>query len=33
MGGATLQQRVNTRTLSFAFALLLVGIAIRMLLQ
>jgi uncharacterized protein len=33
MGGATLQQRVNTRTLSFGFALLLVGIAIRMLLQ
>jgi len=33
LGGAALQQRVNTRTLSFAFALLLVGIAIRMLLQ
>lgn len=33
LGGASLQQRVNTRTLSFGFALLLVGIAIRMLLQ
>jgi len=33
VGGATLQQRVNTRTLSFGFALLLLGIAIRMFLQ
>lgn len=33
VGGATLHQRVDTRTLSFGFALLLVGIAIRMLLQ
>jgi uncharacterized protein len=33
LGGAALQQRVNTRTLSFGFALLLVGIAIRMLVQ
>jgi uncharacterized membrane protein YfcA len=32
-GGATLQQRVPVRTLSFLFAALLVGIAIRMLLQ
>jgi uncharacterized membrane protein YfcA len=31
--GATLQQRVPVRTLSFLFAALLVGIAIRMLLQ
>ena len=33
VGGATLQQRVPVRTLSFLFAALLVGIAIRMLLQ
>jgi hypothetical protein len=33
LGGASLQQRVHTRTLSYAFALLLVGIAVRMLLQ
>ena len=32
-GGATLQQRVPVRTLSFLFAALLVGIAVRMLLQ
>ena len=32
-GGATLQQRVHVRTLSFLFAALLVGIAIRMLVQ
>src|SRR3954468_16621933 len=32
-GGATLQQRVPVRTLSFLFAALLVAIAIRMLLQ
>jgi uncharacterized membrane protein YfcA len=32
-GGATLQQRLPVRTLSFLFALLLVGIAVRMLLQ
>ncbi len=32
-GGASLQQRVPTRTLSFLFALLLVGIAIRMFVQ
>jgi uncharacterized membrane protein YfcA len=32
-GGATLQQRVPVRTLSLLFAALLVGIAIRMLLQ
>jgi uncharacterized protein len=32
-GGAALQQRLPVRTLSFAFAALLVGIAIRMLLQ
>jgi uncharacterized membrane protein YfcA len=31
--GTTLQQRVPVRRLSYAFALLLVGIAIRMLLQ
>jgi len=33
IGGAALQQRVPVRTLSFLFAALLVGIAIRMLLQ
>lgn len=33
MGGATVQQRVPVRTLSFLFAALLVAIAIRMLLQ
>ena len=33
VGGATLQQRVPVRTLSFLFAGLLVAIAIRMLLQ
>jgi uncharacterized protein len=33
LGGASLQQRIQTRTLSYAFALLLVGIAVRMLLQ
>jgi uncharacterized protein len=32
-GGATLQQRLPVRTLSFGFAALLVAIAIRMLLQ
>ena len=32
-GGASLQQRLPVRTLSFLFAALLVGIAIRMLLQ
>jgi uncharacterized protein len=32
-GGATLQQRLPVRTLSFLFAALLVGIAIRMLVQ
>jgi uncharacterized protein len=32
-GGAALQQRVHTRTLSLAFSLVLVGIAIRMLVQ
>jgi uncharacterized protein len=32
-GGATLQQRVPVRTLSFLFAALLAAIAIRMLLQ
>jgi uncharacterized membrane protein YfcA len=32
-GGATLQQRVDVRTLSFLFAALLVAIAIRMLVQ
>jgi uncharacterized membrane protein YfcA len=32
-GGATLQQRVPVRTLSFLFAAVLVAIAIRMLLQ
>jgi uncharacterized membrane protein YfcA len=32
-GGATLQQRVPVRTLSFLFAALLVAIAVRMLLQ
>jgi uncharacterized membrane protein YfcA len=31
--GATLQQRLPVRTLSFLFAALLVGIAIRMLVQ
>jgi len=31
--GATLQQRVHVHRLSYAFALLLVGIAIRMLVQ
>ena len=33
IGGTALQQRLHTRTLSFLFAALLVGIAIRMLLQ
>lgn len=33
VGGATLQQRVPVRTLSYLFALVLVAIAIRMLLQ
>jgi uncharacterized membrane protein YfcA len=33
LGGATLQQRVPVRTLSFLFAGLLVAIAVRMLLQ
>jgi uncharacterized membrane protein YfcA len=33
VGGATLQQRVPVRTLSFLFAALLLAIAIRMLLQ
>ena len=33
IAGTSLQHRVNTRTLSFAFSLVLVGIAIRMLLQ
>jgi len=33
VGGATLQQRVPVRTLSFLFAALLVAIAIRMLVQ
>ena len=33
LGGATLQQRLPVRTLSFLFAALLVGIAIRMLVQ
>ena len=33
VGGAALQQRVPVRTLSLLFAALLVGIAIRMLLQ
>jgi uncharacterized membrane protein YfcA len=33
LGGATLQQRLPLRTLSFLFAALLVGIAIRMLTQ
>jgi uncharacterized protein len=33
VGGTALQQRVPVRTLSFLFAALLVGIAIRMLLQ
>lgn len=32
-GGATLQQRLPVRTLSLLFAALLVGIAVRMLLQ
>jgi uncharacterized protein len=32
-GGAALQQRVPVRTLSFLFAALLIGIAIRMLVQ
>ena len=32
-GGAALQQRLHARTLSFLFAALLFGIAIRMLLQ
>jgi uncharacterized membrane protein YfcA len=32
-GGAALQQRVHVRTLSFLFAALLTGIAIRMLVQ
>jgi len=32
-GGASLQQRVHTRTLSLLFAALIVGIAIRMLVQ
>lgn len=33
LGGTALQQRLRTRTLSFLFAALLVGIAIRMLVQ
>jgi len=33
IGGATLQQRVPVRTLSFLFAALLVAIAIQMLVQ
>ncbi|HLY95117.1 MAG TPA: sulfite exporter TauE/SafE family protein [Gaiellaceae bacterium] len=33
VAGTTLQHRVHTRTLSFAFSLLLVAIAIRMLVQ
>jgi uncharacterized membrane protein YfcA len=33
VGGTALQQRVPVRTLSFLFAVLLVGIGIRMLLQ
>ena len=33
VGGTALQQRVPVRTLSFLFAALLVGVAIRMLLQ
>jgi uncharacterized membrane protein YfcA len=33
IGGATLQQRVPVRTLSFVFAGLLVVVAVRMLLQ
>lgn len=33
VGGATLQQRVPVRTLSYLFALVLVAIAVRMLLQ
>jgi uncharacterized protein len=33
VGGATLQQRVPVRTLSYLFAVVLVAIAIRMLLQ
>ena len=32
-GGAALQQRIHTRTLAYLFAALLVGIAIRMLVQ
>jgi uncharacterized protein len=32
-GGAMLQHRIHTRTLSYGFALLLVGIAVRMLVQ
>jgi uncharacterized protein len=33
LAGTTLQQRIHVRQLSYAFALLLVGIAIRMLVQ
>jgi uncharacterized membrane protein YfcA len=33
VGGATLQQRVPVRTLSYLFAVVLVAIAIRMLIQ
>jgi uncharacterized membrane protein YfcA len=33
VGGATLQQRVPVRTLSYLFAVVLVAIAVRMLLQ
>ena len=33
IGGATLQQRVNARVLSYAFAVLLVGIAIELLVK
>lgn len=33
LAGTSLQQRVHTKTLSYLFAVLLVGIAIRMLLQ
>ena len=33
LGGTTLQQRVHTRTLSYLFAALLVGIAVELLLK
>jgi uncharacterized membrane protein YfcA len=33
LGGAALQQRVNARALSYAFAVLLVGIAIDLLVK